>query len=108
MTIVGQPREVNRGRDITDEKAQLISPAVLQFPQEAILPCIRRNIGQTVTLLLVIDRRTGKPNQTSLSKGSACDVIAKLVRENVQFNPARQANGQAESQVEIDLQLTPL
>ena len=107
MTIVGAPRAI-KDKDIPDEAPQLLSPRDLPFPGLLLPPCLRRSSGK-LTFVLVIDRQTGKPKPEQVDNGSICDAsIAKLVRDNIQFRPARQAGGRVEGQVQIELQLTSL
>lgn len=108
MTIVSAPRAINVDRDIPDEPLKLVSPLDLPFPSIPLPPCIRRSSGK-LTLVLVIDRDTGKPKAEQSDAGSVCDAsVAKLIRENIQFQPASQAGSRVDGQVQIELQLTPL
>ena len=105
--------DANQGRDVTDVGERAIArPQVTSQPlPDIVYPAsIELNLGQSVQLLVLVDR-SGNAKAIEVLQGSKVedlDNLAKELIQKIQFEPALQAGQPVESLVNVTVRIDPL
>lgn len=112
VTIM-QVKSANDGKDVTDAGERAIARPITDsrtFADMVYPSQIGLNLGETVTLLVLVDKQGNPTPQSVLQGGRTAEYneLAKQLLQQFQFQPAQQEGQNVDTLIQVELRIDAL